>query len=72
MIKLLCITIYFFHIVISKHLRLDKGTETGDMATIHAFIRQQNGDNEEGADTVHYGPSTSNRVSHKLATITNI
>ncbi len=54
----------FFLIVISKHLRLDKGTETGDMATIHAFIAQIHDDNDEAADTVHYGPSTSNRVRH--------
>ena len=50
--------------MISKHLRLDKGTETGDMATIHAFIAQIHDDNDEAADTVHYGPSTSNRVRH--------
>ena len=33
----------FLDIVISKHLRLDKGTETGDMATTHAFIWQKLG-----------------------------
>ncbi len=44
--------------MISKHLRLDKGAETGDMATIHAFIAQIHDDNDEAADTVHYGPST--------------
>ena len=48
--------------MISKHLRLDKGTETGHMATIHAFIRQAQGDTDEAAGTVRYGPSTSNKV----------
>jgi hypothetical protein len=45
-------------------LRLDKGTETGHMATIHAFLRQHHDeeDNENGEDTVHYGPSTNNKV----------
>ena len=43
--------------VISNLLRLDKGTETGHMATIHAFLRQDNSEEDEatGEDTVHYG-----------------
>ncbi|XP_027044929.1 uncharacterized protein LOC113672779 [Pocillopora damicornis] len=45
--------------VISKYLRLDKGTETGHMATIHAFLRQEQ---DEEADTVFYGPSTNNKI----------
>ena len=49
----------FFIQVISKYLRLDKGTETGHMATIHAFLRQEE---DEEADTVFYGPSTNNKV----------
>ena len=48
----------FFIQVISKYLRLDKGTETGHMATIHAFLRQEQ---DEEADTVFYGPSTNNK-----------
>ena len=40
--------------VIASYLRLDKGTETGIMATIHA----------EPCDTVLYGPSTSNQVQY--------
>lgn len=47
--------------VIASHLRLDKGTETGTMATIHAFLRQHNYDGDP-CDTVLYGPSTSNQV----------
>ena len=42
--------------VISKYLRLDKGTETGHMATIHAFLRQ---DQDNEPETVFYEPSTN-------------
>ncbi len=50
--------------MISKHLRLDKGTETGHMATIHAFLSQGDVDahDHQPEDTVHYGPSTNNKV----------
>ncbi|XP_028403995.1 uncharacterized protein LOC114526598 [Dendronephthya gigantea] len=50
--------------VISNHLRLDKGTETGHMATIHVFLRQHQDEeyNVNGEDTVHYGPSTNNKI----------
>ena len=49
--------------VIASYLRLDKGTETGIMATIHAFLRKNHGDTEP-CDTVLYGPSTSNQVQY--------
>ena len=49
--------------VISKFLRLDKGTETGHMATIHAFLRQ---DQDDEPVTVFYGPSTNNKVEAEL------
>ena len=42
-------------------LRLDKGTETGIITTMHAFLRQSHGDMDP-CDTVIYGPSTSNQV----------
>ncbi|KAK3712321.1 hypothetical protein QZH41_017256 [Actinostola sp. cb2023] len=50
--------------IISNHLRLDKGTETGHMATIHAFLRQYESeeDDDTAEETVHYGPSTSNKI----------
>lgn len=47
---------------IASYIRLDKGTETGTMATIHAFLRQYNYEGNP-CDTVLYGPSTSNQVS---------
>jgi hypothetical protein len=43
-------------------LRLDKGTETGDMATIHAFLRNDHDDVDNAEDTIQYGPSTTNKV----------
>ena len=49
--------------VIASYLRLDKGTETGIMATIHAFLRTNHGDIEP-CDTVLYGSSTSNQVQY--------
>ncbi len=41
---------------------IDKRTETGEMATIHPFLRESHGDMDP-VDTVMYGPSTSNQVS---------
>lgn len=49
--------------MISKFLRLDKGTETGHMASIHAFLRQ---DQDAEPNTVTYGPSTNNKVEAEL------
>lgn len=53
------------HKTIASRLRLDKGTETGIMATMHAYIRQVHGDMQP-EETVIYGPSTSNQVSWKF------
>ena len=52
---------------LSSFIRLDKGTETGIMATMHAFLRKQQTDiisDEEACETVIYGPSTSNQVRY--------
>lgn len=48
---------------IASRLRLDKGTETSVMATMHAYLRQHHGDDMDPMDTVTYRPSTSNQVS---------
>lgn len=45
---------------IASIIRVDKGTETGIMATMHAYLRQSHGD-MDAANTVLYGPSTSNQ-----------
>jgi len=46
-------------------LRLDKGTETVIITTMHEFLRQSHG-NMDLCDTVIYGPSTSNQVISKV------
>ena len=47
--------------IIASIIRIDKGTETGDMATLLAYLRRNHVDiNPE--DTVVYGKSTSNQV----------
>jgi hypothetical protein len=56
LIKISCFT------VISNHLILDRGTETIDMATIHAFLIEHADPSLIGGVTVHYGPSTNNKV----------
>ena len=57
---------YLDHLYETRHmatyLRMDKGSETGIIATMHAFLHNDH----EGVDpceTVIYGPSTSNQVS---------
>ena len=42
-------------------IRVDRGSETGIMTTMQAFLRQNHG-NIEPTDTVVYGPSTGNQV----------
>lgn len=53
-------TIYF--IVLPDRIRVDTGSETGVMATIHSFLRAQVGDVEDGTECVLYGPSTQNKI----------
>ena len=38
---------------------MDKGTETTEISTMHAFLRQSHGDLDNACDSVIYGPSTS-------------
>ena len=56
---------YFDHVFETQKLpcmiRLDKGTETGLLASIHAFLRKGHGDMSP-EDTVHFGSSTTNRI----------
>ena len=42
-------------------LRIDRGTETGVMATMHAYLRRNHGVMDP-TDTVVFGPSTANQV----------
>ena len=52
----------FFNTVISQQLRLDRGSETGEMATMHGYLIDKHGDTEDPANSVRYGPSTNNKV----------
>ena len=47
--------VYVFLLVIPRTLRVDRGTETDVMATIHCFLREK-------TDAVLYGPSTQNKI----------
>jgi hypothetical protein len=42
---------------------LDKGTETGIMATIHGMAWSITDETVNAEDTVRFGPSTNNKVS---------
>ena len=48
--------------VIPNYLRIDRGTETGVMATIHTYFRSKHGDLDDPVGSVVYGPSTSNKI----------
>ena len=51
--------------IIAYNLRIDRGTETGTLATMHAFLRRHHGDIDP-IETVIFGPWTSNQVSLNL------
>ena len=46
---------------IPNFLRIDKGTETGKLATMQAFLMESN-NSDDATETVIYGPSTSNKI----------
>ena len=48
--------------ILPNYLRIDKGTETGKMATIHAYLTDKLGVMEDATDSVLFGPSTSNKI----------
>ena len=49
--------------MIPAMLRVHRGSETGIMATMHAFLRRHHGDMDP-CDTVVYGPLTANQVTY--------
>lgn len=60
---------YLFHTkIIATMIRIDKGTETGTLATLHAFLRRHHEDMDP-LNTVIYGPSTDNQVCFHLILI---
>ena len=48
--------------LLPNHLRLDKGTETTVMSTMHSYLRSLQGDLEDPTDSIIFGPSPSNQV----------
>lgn len=52
----------FYLLVLPDRIRVDRGTETGIMATIHSYLRALFGDVEDGTECVLYGPSTQNNI----------
>lgn len=57
--------VYNSHIyshILPHRLRLDKGTETGVMATIHCYQRNKVDDVDDAIDTILYGPSAQNKI----------
>ena len=57
-----CGLIHFGHAVLPHRLRVDKGAETMDLATMHSYLRSEHGDLEEATDSILYGPSTQNKI----------
>ena len=49
--------------IISRMIRLNNGTETGVMATMHAYLRRNHSDIDDPIDTILYDPLTSNQVT---------
>lgn len=45
-----------------RFLRIDRGTETGKMCTIHAYISDRLGLFDDPLDSIMYGPSTTNKI----------
>ena len=48
--------------VLPKFLRIDKGSETGKMATLHAYLTSKLGVMEDPTDSVIYGLSNTNKI----------
>ena len=47
------------------NLRMDRGIETGKLATIHVSLRNQHRPKEDPNDSIIYGPLTSNKIKRR-------
>eukprot|EP00794_Sanderia_malayensis_P021092 gene21092-23153_t len=56
-----CNICVYWHSKPEDNIRIDKGTETGEFVTIHAFLWERHGDMDP-IETVMYGSSTSNQI----------
>ena len=45
-----------------SRIRIDKGTETNILTTVHSYLRAKYGDLEDETDCILYGPSTQNKI----------
>lgn len=55
--------------VLPLNVRVDRGTETGILTTMHCFLREKFEDLDDPTDSVIFGPSTQNKIErwwHKL------
>ena len=58
-----CISKYLFDTeMLPVSLRMDRGTETEKLATIHVYLLNQRGLMDDPTDSIIYGPSTSNKI----------
>ena len=48
--------------ILPKTVRVDRGTETGKIASIHVFLRNKIGYLEDAMDSIVLGPSTTNKI----------
>ena len=48
--------------VLPDKIRIDRGTETDIMSTMHCFLRAKQGDLEDATESILYGPSTQNKI----------
>ena len=48
--------------VLPENIRIDRGTETDIMRTMHCFLRDKHGNLEDATESVLYGPSTQNKI----------
>ena len=44
------------------YLRIDRGIETGKVATVHGFLMNKTRPETDGTGFVLYGPSTTNKI----------
>lgn len=49
--------------VLAENIRIDRGTETDIMSTMHCFLRAKHGDLEDATESVLYDPSTQNKIA---------
>lgn len=49
-------------LALPQRIRVDKGTETGVMTTMHCYLQKKLNNMDDATTTVLYGPSTQNKI----------